>query len=387
MLMDVNLMFEVHQPFRLKLDGSGYDDSLNENIFRNVAHKCYYPATSMFLELVDTYRKEKRPFRLSFSITGTWMEQAEKWEPDLLEMFRSFPKRNVEFLAETYYHSLSSLWVDLSEFEEQVKMHKRAVKDYFGRRARVFRNTELIYNNRIAEKVREMKFSGMVTEGVPYLLGWRKPTYLYRSLSGLPLLLRHRSLTDDVGYRFSARWWSEWPLTADKYATWLAMEEGDVINIYMDYETIGEHQWEDTGIFLFFRYLPEEAVRRGLEFTTPSESIKRYRPVGELDVFEYSTISWADMEMDVSAWLGNDMQLLIFNELQAMEKDIKRRRDKDLLMRWRKMLTSDHLHNVSTKNWSDGDVHKYFSYFSDPVQGFAVLTKALLNLQKEARRK
>ncbi len=373
--MLINLVFEVHQPFRVKRDLSGeFDNALNKSIFRKVAEKCYYPATRMFLDLADEFPE----FRISFSITGTWIEQADMWEPELIEMFRSFPRRSVEFLAETYYHSLASLWEDHSEFVEQVKMHKKETRKRFGRTPKVFRNTELIYNNRIAKTVKDMGFAGMFAEGVPWVLGNRKPTHLYESLEGLPLLLRHRTLTDDIGYRFSAKWWSEWPLTAEKYASWLSGETGEVINIYMDYETIGEHHWRDTGIFEFFAALPEKVLESGLKFSTPSAAIRKLKPAGKIDVFEFSTTSWADMEMDVSAWLYNEMQFMIFNELKKMKGKIRKR----MLDEWRKLQTSDHLHNISTKNWSDGDVHRYFSYFDNPVQGFANLSAALLRVWK-----
>ncbi len=389
-MVSVCFYFQVHQPVRAgffnpqesgSVDSSALHDKyfiepLNRQIFEKVAGKCYYPATRLMLELVDRYKSEKKPFKISYSITGTWLEQCEKYAPDLLDIFRQMSATGcVEFLDETYYHSLSSLYEDKGEFVEQVREHRQAIKGFLGYTPTFFRNTECIYNNSVARVVSEMGYSGMFTEGIDWILnGWRSPNFVYKSPAhsgNLPVLLRNYRLSDDVGYRFSARNFDQWPVTADKYASWLASSTGQSINICMDYETFGEHQWEDTGIFLFLRHLPQEIYRHEhLEFSTPSEVVAKYKPVGDVDVFEFSTISWADMERDVSAWLGNDMQRYCFEEIKHLEKYVKAAGDSHLLKIWRMLQTSDHYYYLCTKYWGDGDVHHYFSHVKDQRKAF-----------------
>ncbi len=395
-VMDINLVFEIHQPFRLHKYGVKKDeknvynryfnDDFNKYIFQRVAQKCYWPATNILLDLVNALRHEKKKFKVSFSITGTWLEQAEKWDPDLIDLFKQFPKNNVEFLAETYYHSLSGLYNDNEEFIEQVKMQRETIKSLFGQKPVVMTNTELIYNNLIAKFAQEMGFKGIFTEGAPRILGWRSPNYLYRPPGNvadkIKIFLRNRQLTDDVGYRFGAKWWDQWPLTAEKYSSWLSAADGQIINLFMDYETLGEHQWEETGIFWFLKALPWKVIEHeNLGFSLPRESVEKYNTVGEFNVYELNSISWADLEMDVSAWLGNKMQQIIFNELQKIRKDVLSTRDDDLIKVWRLLQTSDHLHNICTKWWGDGDVHQYFSYFDTPQQGFETITEILFDFK------
>ncbi len=399
----VSLTFEVHQPIRLwkhgpnlnekKLHNRYFNSSFTKEVFDKVASKCYYPATRTLLHAVDALKSEKKQFKVAFSITGTWIEQAEKWHPELLDLFASFPKKNVEFLGETYYHSLSSLFgIDRTEFTEQVEQQREAINSLFGQKPRVMVNTELMYNNQIAKVAEDLKFKGIFTEGVPHMLGWRSPNYVYsppeNNASKIKILLRNRRLTDDVGYRFSARGWDNWPLNAEKYTSWLAGASGDCINLFMDYETIGEHHWEDTGIFWFFKALPHKVNDyEHLKFSLPSEILAKCKPVGTFDVFEYDTVSWADLEMDTSAWLGNRMQVICYNELLRLEEDVKKLNDKDVLRVWRLLQTSDHLHNICTKGWGDGNVHHYFSYFDTPHQGFETLTEALHDLKREIQKR
>ncbi len=379
-MKDICFLFEVHQPVRLKtfepfaprLKDKYFDMPLNKEIFDKVAGKCYWPTNQLLLELLETHKE----FRFAFSITGTWLDQCKEFQPELLETFREMAKTGrVEFLDETYYHSLASLYEDKEEFKEQVKMHNRAMRKEIGYKPTFFRNTECAYNNGIARTVKEMGYKGTITEGIEWILdGWKSPNYVYKSPahSGeLPVLLRNYRLSDDIGYRFSARGFDQWPVTADKYANWLSSAEGDLVNICIDYETFGEHQWDETGIFLFLRYLPEKMLKKEeLRFETPSKVVEKHEPKGEVDVFEFSTISWADMERDVSAWLGNDMQRCCFHEIQNLTKYVKEKGDKELLELWRLMQTSDHYYYLCTKFWGDGDVHHYFSHMKDQQKAF-----------------
>lgn len=390
--MDVSLVFKIHQPFRIKrgmdymsknLEDRYFDSNSNRSIFERVALKCYEPATLMFLDLVNRMKNQEKKFKVAFSISGIWMEQAERWQPDLIDIFKEFPKDCVEFLGETYYHSLAGLFEKHNEYEEQLKLQAEMMKSIFGRKPNVVTNTELIYNNLIARSAENLGFKGIFTEGVPHHLGWRSPNFVYKAPdSKIAVLLRNRSLTDDIGYRFSAQWWDQWPLTAEKYAKWVADSRGNCLNIYMDYETIGEHQWHDTGIFWFFQALPFQINSyEHLNFSSPSEIIKKYKAVGDYDVFELATISWADLEMDTSAWLGNKMQMLCFKEIKELETLIKKTNKPELLRAWRLLQTSDHMHNICTKNWGDGDVHKYFSHFDSPHQGFISMMEILHDLK------
>jgi len=394
----VTLTFEVHQPYRLRVDGTKnrnrlheryFDSEMNKHFFKDVEENCYRPATETLLQLVNQFKDEDKQFKVSFSISGTWIEQAQKWAPDLIDLLRSFPQENVEFLAQTYYHSLSSLFEEKSEFKQQVNKSRATIQDTFGQEPQVMANTELLYNNDIGQTAAELGFKGIFTEGAPRILGWRSPNYLYSQPSFLEgdknkILLRNRRLTDDVGYRFSQKEWDEWPLTADKYAAWLAAEEGQAVNLFMDFETFGEHHWEGTGILNFLKHLPEEVLdKKELSFALPSEIISNNNSVGDFDVFEYDTISWADMEMDDSAWVGNPMQLFLLKTLEKLENKVKALDDVEVLSTWRKLLTSDHLHNICTKTMEDGSVHDYFSYFDHPHQGFAVLSARVMDFVRQ----
>jgi len=292
------------------------------------------------------------------------------WDPNLLDTFKQMAKSGcVEFLCETYYHSLVSLFEDRTEFIEEVNMHRDTIKDILGIKPQIFRNTELLYHDGIAEEIEKMGFKAIMTEGIERILeGWKSPNYIYKRKGGtIKVLLRNYRLSDDVGYRFSARWWSEWPLTAEKYAAWLSSAPGNTINIFMDYETFGEHQWEDTGIFYFLKALPYQILNwNHLEFSTPSEVIEKYPSVSEITVPWYETVSWADMERDPSAWLGNHMQHLCFSEMKSLEKKVKETKNQDFLKTWRYLLTGDHFYYMCTKWLGDGDVHKYFSHHGNP---------------------
>jgi alpha-amylase len=295
----------------------------------------------------------------------------------------------VEFLAETYYHSLSFLY-SRDEFIEQVNKHSETIRSLFGQKPRVFRNTELIYNNDLARLIESTgQFDAIMTEGADHILGFRSPNFVYRpkGCSKLKLLLKNYSLSDDIAFRFSNRDWSEWPLTADKFARWISDVNGNghVVNLFMDYETFGEHQWEDTGIFDFMRHLPEQILKHpDNDFKTPSDIVESYQPVGTVDVPHL--ISWADTERDLSAWLGNAMQSNAIHELYRLERNIKKAGDEKIIADWRKLQASDHFYYMCTKYFADGDVHKYFNPYNSPYDSYINFMNVLDNLQSRCSR-
>lgn len=391
-MTSICLYFEVHQPVRLNRfsvfnignqDTSSryFNEKLNEEIFTKVAKKCYLPTNNILLNLIKEFDGK---FRISFSLTGTFVEYCNEFMPEIIDSFKELFKTGaVDMIEETYYHSLSSLYDDLDEFEDQVKLHRQMIKNLFNYKPKVFRNTEAIYDNRIAKKISEMGYKGIITEGTEKILGWRSPNYLYKPVNtNLKVLLRNYTLSDDVGFRFSARLWKDYPLTADKFSNWISHCQGQIVNLFMDYETFGEHQWTETGIFDFLKHLPEKVfAHKHLVFMTVGEAVEGYEPVGEIDV--PWAISWADEDRDVSTWLGNDMQIACFNELKNIGRKIKENGDKELLKTWRKLQTSDHLYYVSTKGLADGDVHAYFSPYDGPYDGFINYMNILQDLKQK----
>ena len=391
-MTSICLYFEVHQPMRLNRfsvfnigsnnsNTSYFNQKLNQEIFEKVAKKCYLPTNNLLLDLIN---KTDGKFRISFSLTGTFIEYCEQFMPEIIDSFKElFSTGAVDMIEETYYHSLSSLYDEMDEFKEQVIMHRQIIQNLFNYHPRVFRNTEAIFDNRIAKKVEEMGYKGIITEGTEKILQWRSPNYLYKPVNtNLNVLLRNYTLSDDVGFRFSAKFWRDYPLTAEKYAHWIAKNQGDLINLFMDYETFGEHHWDDTGIFNFLSHLPDEVLKHEhLDFVTVNQAVERYKPVGEIDV--PWAISWADMDRDVSTWLGNDMQIACFNELKNLGRKIKDKGDENLLKTWRRLQTSDHLYYVSTKGMEDGDVHAYFSPYDGPYDGFINYMNILQDLKQK----
>jgi alpha-amylase len=384
-MSSVCFYFEVHQPYRLKpygvfsigRDHEYFDEAKNAEIMRKVARKCYLPANRAILDLV---RRFDGAFRVSYSITGVAIEQMKRYAPEVLESFRDLANTGaVEFLGETYYHSLSAVF-DATEFREQVRQHSDLMMSEFGQRPRVFRNTELIYDDGIGRMVQDLGFHGVVAEGADDVLGWRSPNFVYRSAAGIPLLLKNYRLSDDIAFRFSNRGWADFPLTADKFASWVhrISGAGDTVNLFMDYETFGEHQWEDTGIFEFLRHLPEAVCRHGdWAFNTPSEVIGRYPCIATLPF--HRTVSWADMERDLTAWRGNTMQERAFRQIYALSDEVRSRNNPELLDVWRKLQTSDHFYYMCTKWFADGDVHAYFSPYESPYEAFI----AFMNVQRD----
>ena len=410
--------FQVHQPHRLRRysvfdsDPFYFEDSKNEAILRKVADKCYRPATQLMLDLV---KRHEGNFRISYAITGTVLDQFERFAPDVVDLFVKLAETGCcEFVGETYYHSLSFIYSQ-DEFREQVEMHTKKIQNLFGQTPTVFRNTELIYSNQLAYALADLKdeagkprFHGTLCEGTDKLLGYRSPNYVYRpperdgeivpGRGGNPfgLLLKNYRLSDDMAFRFSNRSWDEWPLTAEKFARWVHQINGDgyLCNLFMDYETFGEHQWADTGIFKFLESLPEKVFDYAPgqnHFITPTEALTNFEPVGVYDVHEY--ISWADTERDLTAWRGNAMQWNALEECYKLEQAIKQRLVEvkgdtnrgeladHLLADWRKLTTSDHFYYMCTKYFADGDVHKYFNPYDSPYDSYINFMNVLDNVR------
>jgi len=386
-MASVCFYFQVHQPYRLRhysiFDaGSDYfDEHRNSELCRKVANKCYLPANRLMLNLIKQWDGR---FRIAYSLTGIVIEQLEREAPEALATFQELAQTGcVEFLAETYYHSLCFLY-SRQEFEEQVRMHSEAIERLFGCRPSVFRNTELVYNNDLAHFVEQMGFKGVLAEGLDKLLKQRSPNFLYHApcSEAIAVLLKNYRLSDDIAFRFSNRHWPEWPLTANKFARWIdgVNGNGHTVNLFLDYETLGEHQWADSGIFDFLRHLPEEVFKHPDNgFKTPSEVIDAYPVAGEYDVPHM--ISWADTERDLSAWLGNAMQSNALHELYRLENEVKEADDAKLLNDWRRLQTSDHLYYMCTKYLADGDVHMHFNPYESPYDSYINFMNVLDNLR------
>lgn len=381
--------FQVHQPFRIKhysvfdigKDHFYEDGEKNKWIMDKVSEKCYLPANKKMLELI---KRHKGKFRISYSLSGTVIEQMELFRPDVLQSFVELAKTGcVEFLSETYFHSLSFLFNKV-EFERQIKAHDQKIEQYFKQKPTVFRNTELIYNNELAAFIEKMGYKGILCEGVDRLLKDRHPNYLLKptGTKSIKALLKNYRLSDDIAFRFSDKNWSEWPLHADTFASWIhkVAGNGDVINLFMDYETFGEHQWESTGIFDFMDHLPREILKHpDFSFMTPSQVVDTYTARGVYDAHEF--ISWADSERDLSAWLGNNMQEEALTKIYSISDKVLGSGNEDLIDVWGKLQTSDHFYYMSTKFWSDGDVHKYFSPYNSPYDAYIFYMNAFADFE------
>jgi len=388
---DVCLYFQVHQPnrllsydfFRIGENAAYEDEAMNRGILSKVAEKCYLPANRIFKRLID---QNDGRFRIALSISGTVIEQMERYRPDVLESFQELvASGGVELLAETYYHSLAFVHSN-KEFDRQVEMHLQKLEEVFSVRPRVFRNTELIYNDTIAAKAETMGFDGIIAEGVERNLNGRSPNFLYRApaTARIKTLLRNTPLSDDIGFRFSDPAWPEHPLTAEKFAQWLAECEGDVVNLFMDYETIGEHHWDESGIYKFWEAIPEALIEAGLQWVTPTEAVELYRASREYHCG--SITSWADAERDLSAWMGNVMQQEAIAKVHRLEQEILAVNDPDLTDTWAKMQTSDHFYWMATKGGTDGSVHKYFTPYPSPHDAYIYFMNVLDDLQIRLRR-
>lgn len=370
--------FQLHHPFRLRRytvfdigqDHHYEDADMNCDILLRTAQKCYLPMNDLLLQLI---RRHKKKFKVSFSLSGTCLDQLELYAPEVIDGFRALADTGcVEFLSETFAHSLSFLYSP-AEFTAQIRLHDERIAHLFGKKPKVFRNTELVYNNDLAAFVENMGYRAVLAEGADHVLGWRNPNFVYRPApcSRLKLLLRNYSLSDDVAFRFSDKNWSEYPLTAQKFAGWLgrAGAAGKVINLFMDYETFGGRHEEDSGIFDFMRALPGYVLAEpGLAFATLSEAAEKLEPAAGLDVPQF--MSWADAENDLASWLGNDMQHDALAALYRLEGPVHEKADPDLLSVWRKLQSSDHFYYMSTKWFADNDVHKYFNPYGNPYDAY-----------------
>ena len=376
MKKSICLYFQVHQPNRLRQyrffdigkNSHYYDDFTNRTTLRRIAQKCYLPMNELLLQQIE---EQKGAFKVAFSITGTALEQFDRYCPEVLDSFKKLAATGcVEFLSETYYHSLSSLASE-SEFKHQVAKHKEAIEKYFGVTPTTFRNTELIYSDSIANMVGDLGFKTILTEGAKHVLGWQSPNYLYKATTkkNQKLLLRNSGLSDDIAFRFSNKGWENWPLTTDKFVSWLKSGDGEIVNLFMDYETFGEHQAASTGIFDFMKYLPAAVLADGeFEFVTPARAARKHKPVAPLCIPD--AISWADEERDTSAWLGNELQNEAFNKLYSLSEKLAILNDAELWSDFGHLQESDHFYYMCTKFFSDGAVHKYFNPYDTPFEAF-----------------
>ncbi len=405
----VCLYFQVHQPYRLRdlritEVGRGntldyFDHAKNRSVFRKVAEKCYLPANRLMLSLLAQYPD----FKVAYSLSGVFLDQCEEYGPDVLESFQHLAKTGrVEFLAETYYHSLSSIQ-DTEEFCEQVTLHIRKIEDLFGMTPSIFRNTELIYSNELAQTARLMGFKGILAEGADHLLQGRSPNMPYmpphfrlprhtenviarhrplaKRAQDIFVLLKNFRLSDDVAFRFSDKSWVGFPLHAETFTDWLLGGGGHSVNLFMDYETFGEHQWEDTGIFEFLATLPRIWQERGVQCATPSRVIDTWEQNRSPVYDAHTIISWADTERDLSAWQGNQIQIAALEAIHALGPLVKATGNEELIRTWRRLQTSDHFYYMCTKYWNDGDVHKYFSPYDSPYEAYRRYSHALCDLK------
>lgn len=402
------LYFQVHQPMRIKkyrvfdigydhnyFNDQGYSNLNNRNILDKVANKAYIPANNLLLDLL----KKNKDFKISFSFSGIFLEQLKKYKPALLKSFKDLVKTGrVEILSETYYHSLSFFY-SLSEFESQVELHEKTIFELFNKKPVVFRNTELAYNNDLAYWADRKGYKAILAEGWDTILGWRSPNFVYepnigkskRGKNKIKLLMKNYKLSDDIAFRFSEKRWKEWPLTAEKFTSWINQinGNGEVVNLFMDYETFGEHQWKEHGIFDFLAALPGKILEnKDNNFVTPSEAVNKYRARDIVDV-PY-IVTWADSERDLSAWMGNNIQKSALKNIYLLEKRVKEIGNKKLLDDWRKLQISDHFYYMCTKWFSDGDVHKYFNPYDSPYDAFIsymnVLNDFKLRLSKKSKK-
>jgi len=390
----ITFYLHVHQPLRVReytvfdtsiehdyfIDADTRSERNNETVFNKVAEKSYRPMNKLLLKLLET----QPDFKVSLSITGTFLEQAEKWAPDVIESFQKMVKSGrVEIVGETYYHSLAFFY-SRPEFERQVETHRAKIKELFGVEPKVFRNTELAYNDELAQWADEAGYKGILAEGWDPILDWRSPNFVYKpeGTKDIALLLKNYKLSDDLAFRFGNKEWDEWPLTAGKYNEWTsaATKDQPLLNLFMDYETFGEHQWADTGIFDFF----EDFVGKWLSnpdntFYTVSGAIDASKPADTISM--PSTVTWADTERDLSAWTGNTMQQEALGHLYSLEEDILRTNDTELIDDWRKLQTSDHVYYMCTKWFTDGDVHAYFSPYESPYDAFLYYLNVVRDLR------
>ena len=396
------LYFQVHQPVRVKKyrifdvghDHKYFNDSSetnlnNQKVLEKVSKKSYLPTNELLLKLL----KKHKDLKLAYSFSGVLLEQLEEKFPKVLYSFKKLVDTGrVEILSETFYHSLAFFY-SIAEFESQVSLHEEKIMKTFGVTPKVFRNTELAYSNDLAVWADKKGYKAILAEGWDQFLDWRSPNFVYRpkGTRSIKLLLKNYKLSDDIAFRFSEKTWSQWPLTADKFARWVSAINGNgqVVNLFMDYETFGEHQWEDNGIFEFLENLPAEILKNSdNNFLTPSEVAKRYKAMDELDV--PNVVTWADSERDLSAWVGNAIQASAIEFIYNLRSEVLSTKDQKIISDWRRLQTSDHFYYMCTKWFSDGDVHKYFNPYESPYDAFIsymnAATDLKLRVEKRSRR-
>jgi len=391
-MSSICLYFQVHQPRRIRayrhfdlgqnnyFSEDGDSNTNNDKILQKVAQKCYLPANALFLNLLRKHPE----FKISFSFSGIFLEQLEKY-PEVLKSFQDLVDTGrVELLGETYYHSLAFLYSE-PEFLRQINLHEQIIKRLFGVKPQSFRNTELIYNNDVGLLAEKLGYRTVLAEGADHILGWKSPNFVYMPSGAkkIKLLLKNYKLSDDIAFRFSEKSWKDYPLTVEKYTHWLerTLVNTDLVNLFMDYETFGEHQWEDSGIFEFLAHLPERVIGEGIDFVNPSEVATKYPSRGQIDIPDY--VSWADGERDLSAWRGNEMQHDALAKIFELEDEILNSRNKKLISDWRSLTTSDHFYYMCTKWFADGDVHKYFNPYESPYDAF----RYYMNVYTDIRRR
>jgi len=396
MVKYVVILFEVHQPYRLKTDlVSGlinnfssrdlrdliFDEGLNSTVIKKVSSRCYIPTTKL---LIETLKSVRGSVKINFSFSGVFLEQLMRYVPEVIELFKDLINSELaEVVVEPYYHSLTSVYEDPREFITQVNLQVGLIKELFGVVPNVFVNTEMIYNNTIASIVSDLGFKAVFTEGVERVLKGRSPNHVYSPpTSTIHLFLRNYRLSDDVAFRFTNRSWDQYPLFADKYLDWIMKSPGDLVVLAMDYETFGEHQSVESGILEFLKHLIMFMVKNGVEVLTASEAVKMFKPVDVYDVPPENTISWADVEKDLSAWLGCEEQLTVFNRHKSLWRVINELDDNDdLISVWRYLSTSDHYYYISSKGESSGEVHKYFLPYGSRINAYCILNTALTILE------
>lgn len=376
----------MHQPYRLRpyqyfdigRDHDYFDESKNRAILEKVNHKSYSPMLDLLGRLVECNPN----FRFALGITGVLLEQWQSYSPEIINKIRSLVTTGqVEILGETYYHSLAYLW-SIPEWQRQVRLHRKKIQNLFGVTPTVFRNTELVFENRLAESILKLGFKAVLVEGWDHILGWRQPTYVYTSIANpqLKLLAKHYQLSDDIAFRFSEQSWAFYPLRIEQYCQWLDEAQGDIVNLFMDFETFGEHQWTESGIFAFFEQLVEQLLHEpDYQFLNPSLIIRSYQTVDSLDI-PYP-LSWADTERDLSAWFGNAMQTHLAESLYKLEPTVLASHNPELIHDWRKLQISDHFYYMCTKWFADGDVHQYFNPYSSPYDGYIYYQLAFEDLK------
>ena len=379
MKKSICIYFQIHHPERLRKyqffdigkKHNYFDNYANRSELEDLAENCYLPANALLLELIKKYEGK---FKVAFSITGSAIDQLEMHTPEVIRSFQELAATGcVEFLAETYSHSLASLSEDTDEFEQQVKRHSNAIKQLFGKKPVTFRNTSLIYSDKIGERVAKLGFKTMLTDGAKHVLGWKSPNFVYKNAlnENLNLLLKNSKLSDDIATHFSDRNWSEYPLSSEKYASWVesSLQDTDVLNLFMNYEVIGYYNNAQSGIFDFLRYFIKNiSANPNYQFLLPKEVAKKHPAKGVLPV-PYP-ISWTDEERDITSWLGNELQKEAFSELFKVQPLVRKKKNAELIEDYSRLQGSEHFYFMRTKLFSGTDYHKYLLPYDSPYEAF-----------------